>query len=154
MAGDIFKEAPGGPDFADNAGDVGPEMARIRFAKAVPREREWLARIARRDDMNAVAPRAAVKGPQIVPDRSRSQGLVRHPTHESGRGETVSLDITHSSISGFSEVKAKVKSADSGAKAEAAKLVMSSGGMNSHKMGPFLCGRAARGVGSGMASDC
>ncbi len=153
MAGDVFEEAPFGADFADDPGDLGPQVARIVLAPPVARKRERLAGIAGRDDMNAFAPRAAVKGSQIVPDRSRSQGRVRHPRHESGCGETVSLDMTNSAISGFCEVKAKVKSSDAGAKADAAKIVRSMGGMNSHTRGPFQRGRAAAGVGLDLASD-
>jgi hypothetical protein len=98
--------------------------------------------------MNAAAPRAAVEGSQIVPDRCRSQGRVRHPRHESGRGETVSLDMTHSAVSGFGEMQAKVEAPDTGAKAEAEQRVMSAGGMKSHTRRPFHRGPAALGGGS------
>ncbi len=128
-------------------------MARIVLTLSVAREREGLTGITGSDDMNAAAPRSAVKGSQIVPDRSRSQGLVRHPRHESGRGETVSLDITHSSISGFGDVQAKVESSDTGAKADAAKVVMSCWGTKSHTGRPFLRGLAALGSGSPRASN-
>ncbi len=137
MAGDVFKEAPFRLHFADNAGDVGPEVPGVLVALAVSAEGKGLAGITGREEMNAAAPRFAVEGFDIVPDRSRSQGRVRHPRHESGRGETVPLDITHSSVSGFSEVKAKVKSSDTGAKADAEKAVRSVGGTKSHTVGPF-----------------
>ncbi len=153
MAGDVFKEAPFRRDLADDPGDGGPEVARIVLPPAVPGQRKRLAGITGRDDMNAAAPRPAVEGSQIVPDRSRSQGRVRHPGHESGRGETVSLDMAHSSIAGFGNVQAKVEASDTGAKADAAKAVMSVGGMKSHTQYPFRRGRAARGSGSWVASD-
>jgi hypothetical protein len=102
--------------------------------------------------MNAAAPRVAVEGSQIVPDRSRSQGRVRHPGHEDGRGESVSLDIAHGPVSGFGQVQPEIQSSDAGAKAEAAKVVMSSGGMNSHKAGPFRRDRVASVKGSNQAS--
>lgn len=153
MAGDVFKEAPFGRNFADDSGDVGPQMPGVVFALAAPRKRERLAGITGRDDMNAAAPRPAVKGSQIVPNRCRAQGRVRHPRHESGRCETVSLDITHSAVSGLCKMNAEIESCDTGAKAEAAKLVMSGGGMNSHTRGPFQRGLAAAGGGSDLASD-
>lgn len=152
MTWDVFKEAPAGLDLADDPGDLWPEMARIVSPEPVSAEAEGLAGITGRDDMNAAAPRAAVEGSQIVPYRSRSQGRVRHPRHESGRGETVSLDIAHSSISGLCEVQAKIEASDTGAKADAAKLFMSFGGTNSHTRDPFHRGRAAAGSGS-LASD-
>ena len=104
MAGDVLEEAPLGADFADDAGNFGPEVAGIVTAKPVSGQAEGLAGITGRDEMNAAAPSSAVEGSQIVPYRSRSQGRVSHPRHESGRGETVSLDIAHSSISGLCEV--------------------------------------------------
>jgi hypothetical protein len=153
MADDVFKEAPFRGDVLDDPGDGGPEVAGIVFALAVPRQRERLAGITGRDDMYAAAPRSAIEGSQIVPNRSRAQGRVCHPRHESGRGETVSLDMTHSSVSGLCEVNAEIEASDAGAKAEAAKVVMSVGGMNSHTSGPFQRGLAAAGVGSDLASD-
>lgn len=154
MAGDVLEEAPFGLHFADDAGDIGPEVAGVVLAQAAAREGEGLAGIAGSDDMNAAAPRSAVEGSEIVPDRSRSQGRVCHPGHESGRGETVSLDIAHSAISGFSDVQTEIQSSDAGAKADAAKFVMSDGGMKSHTSGPFLRAPGARAKGSGSASGC
>lgn len=153
MAGDVLEEAPFGRNLPNDPGDLGPEVPGVFLALAVPCQAERLAGITGRDEMNAAAPRAAVEGSQIVPDRSRSQGLVRHPRHESGRGETDSLDIAHSSISGFCEVQAKIEASDTGAKADAAKLVMSFGGMNSHTRGPFHRGPAAAGSGSRASDD-
>ena len=152
MTGDVFKEAPFGSCLADNAGDLGPEVAGIIGTEPVACKRERLARITGSDEMNPAAPRLATEGSQIVPDRSRSQGRVCHPCHESGRGERVSLDMTHSSISGFGQMQAEVKSADAGAKADAAKLAKSLGGTKSHKRFPFRRSRSCRGWGSGMAS--
>jgi hypothetical protein len=153
MADDVLEETPFRGDFVDDPGDLGPEVAVVILTPPEAREREGLARIAPRDEMNAVAPRSAIEGSEIVPDNSRSQGRVRHPCHESGRCISVSLDITHSPVSGFGKVQTKVEASDSGAKAEAAKVVMSLGGMNSHTVGPFHRGPAAAVSGSKVASD-
>lgn len=152
MAGDVFEEAPFGSDLAGDPGDFGPEMAGIAVAEAVSGKAEGLAGITGSDDMNAAAPRSAVEGSQIVPYRSRSQGRVCHPRHESGRGVTVSLDMANSTISGLCEVKAEIEASDTGAKADAAKVFRSFGGMNSHTSCPFRRGLAALGGGS-VASD-
>ncbi|KQI66882.1 hypothetical protein AN189_18510 [Loktanella sp. 3ANDIMAR09] len=152
MAGDVLEEAELGSDFVDDTCNIGPEVPGVVVSAPVARQGERLARISGSDDMNAATPRAAVEGFEIVPDRSRSQGRVRHPCHESGRGETVSLDITHSAISGFCEVKAEIQSADTGAKADAAKVVMSFGGTKSHTRGPFHRDRVAWVRGSSGAS--
>lgn len=117
------------------------------------REGEGLAGITGSDEMNAAAPGPAVKGSQIVPDKSRSQGRVRHPRHESGRGESVSLDIANGAIPGLGDVHAEIQSADAGAKAEAANFVMSWGGTKSHMRPSFFRDLVARRKGSG-ASGC
>lgn len=154
MAGDVFEKAPFRRDLADDAGDIGPQVARVFLAEPASRQRERLAGITGSDDMNAAAPRSAVEGFEIVPDRSRSQGRVCHPCHENGRGETVSLDMAHSSISGFGDVQADIQSSDTGAKADAAKIVMSVGGMKSHTWGPFRHAQGVAVAGSAMASGC
>jgi hypothetical protein len=125
MADDVLEEAPFGLHFADDPRDLGPEVAVVVLSLPEAREGEGLAGITARDEMNAAAPRAAVEGSEIVPDRSRSQGRIRHPGHESGRCVSVSLDITHSAISGHCKVQAEVESSDPCTKADAAKLVMS-----------------------------
>jgi hypothetical protein len=159
MAGDVLEEAPLRRDLADDAGDLGPEVPGIVPALPIAAEREGLAGITGRDEMNAAAPRSAIEGAQIVPDRSRSQGRVRHPGHEDRRGKSVPLDETHSAVSGLGQVEAEIEASDSGAKTEAAKLVIeapvvNAGGMNSHKANPFRRGLAARGQGSEVASGC
>jgi hypothetical protein len=133
----VFKEAPLRLHLFDDAGDVWPEVPGVVFPLAGAAECEGLAGITGRDEMNAATPRFAIEGFEIVPNRSRIQGRVRHPRHESGCGETVSFDITHSSVSGFCEVKAKIKSCDTGAKAEAANVFMFFGGTKSHTLRPF-----------------
>lgn len=154
MPGDVLEEAPFGSDLAHDPGDVGPEVAGIVLPPAKPGKAEGLAGITGSDDMNAAAPRSAVEGSQIVPDNSRSQRRVRHPCHESGCCTCVPLDETHSAISGLREMEPEVESADPGAKAEAAKVVMS-WGMNSHTNRPFRAARGARVTGSGWkASGC
>ncbi len=154
MAGDVLEEAPLRRDLGDDPRDLGPEVARVVAAFAVPAQCEGLAGITGKDAMNAAAPRSAVEGSQVVPDRSRCQGRVRHPGHEDRRGESVPLDETHSPVSGFGQVKSEVEAADACTKAEAAKLVMSIGGMNSHKEDPFRRGLAAQVMGSDVASGC
>jgi len=56
MMGDILKEDEGRLDFSDDAGDVGPEVARVFSAEALARDGERLARIARSDDVHRAAP--------------------------------------------------------------------------------------------------
>lgn len=154
MARHVFKEAPFRPGFGHDAGDVRPEVPGIARSLAQAREGEGLTGITGRDEMYAPAPRSAIEGSQIVPDRSRSQGRVRHPRHESGRGETVSLDIAHGAISGFRQLQAEIQSSDTGAKADAANVFMSFGGTKSHTIGPFLRAPGALSRTSLRVSEC
>jgi hypothetical protein len=128
MMGDILEEHEGRLDLADDAGDMGPEMARIVRAPALARDREWLARIARSDDVHRAAPRAAVEGGNIVPDRRAIQGRVFHPRHESGCGEGFPFDMAHSTISGDGDGEPEVEPARAGAEGEAEEACVSGSG--------------------------
>ncbi len=100
MMGDILEKHERRFALADDAGDMRPEVSRIVRAPALARDGERLARIARIDDIHRAAPRVAVEGGNVVPERRAIQGRVFHPRHEDGRGVGVPLDVTHSAISG------------------------------------------------------
>lgn len=119
MMGDIFEEYEGWFDFADNPGDMRPEVAWILGTPALARHAERLARISRRDDIHRAAPRSAVECGNVVPDNRLIQGRVRHPRHESGRGICFPLDMAHSSISGQGEGEAEIDPARAGAEGQA-----------------------------------
>lgn len=122
MIGDIFEEDESRIAFPDDAGNVRPEMARIGFAETPPGNGEWLARVARSEDIHEAAPWTAVEGGNVVPDRCRIQGLVCHPRHESGCCEGFPLDVTHSPVSGTGDVEAEVEPAGTGAQREAVQV--------------------------------
>lgn len=128
MMGDIFEKDEGRLAFADDALDVRPEMAWIGSAQPFSRERERLAWIARKEDVHTSAPRAAVEGGNVVPDRRLIQDLIFHPRHENGRGVGVPLDITHSSILGTSNGEPEIEAARSGTEGEAKQACFSSSG--------------------------
>lgn len=119
MMGDILKEDEGGVDLSNDAGDARPEMAWVVDTPALARDGERLARIARSDDVHCAAPRAAVEGSNIVPDRRVIQGRVFHPRHESGCGEGFPFDMAHSSISGQGDGEPEVDATGAGAEREA-----------------------------------
>ena len=128
MMGDILKEDEGRLDLADDAGDMRPEVARVVRAPAFARDREWLARIARSDDVHRAAPRAAVEGSNVVPDNSLIQGRVFHPRHESGCGVGFPFDMAHSTISGEGDGEPEVEPARPGAEGEAEEACVSGPG--------------------------
>ena len=115
MMGDILEEHEGRFDFADDTGDMRPEMAWVVRTPAFACDRERLARIARSDDVHRAAPRASVEGGNVVPDNSLIQGRVFHPRHESGCGEGFPFDMAHSTISGDGNGEPKIEPACAGA---------------------------------------
>ena len=119
MMGDIFEEHEGRRAFADDPGDMRPEVARVIGTPALARHAERLARIARRDEIHRAAPWLAVECGNVVPDNRLIQGRVRHPCHESGRSVGLPLDMAHSSISGQGEGETEIDPARAGAEGEA-----------------------------------
>lgn len=109
VASHVLEEDEFGPALADDAGDVGPEMALIGGAELLAGGAERLAGVSRNDEIHCSAPRAAVEGLKIVPNRSEIQGLVFHPRHENGRAVGFPLDVTDSTGSGEGSVHCKVE---------------------------------------------
>ena len=115
VAWDVLEEDQRRGDLVDDPSDVRPEVARVGFSGAVAGDGERLARVARRDEIHDSAPRAAVEGREIVPDRRAIQGRVFHPGHEDGRGEGFPLDVAHTAVAvSESELEPELESADSG----------------------------------------
>jgi hypothetical protein len=88
MSADVLEEYPLRPDLDDDP----PE--------------------ARSEDIHASTPASAIEGFDVVPDRSLTQGLIRHPGHESGRSEGFPLDVTHSAIARLGDVQPEVETSD------------------------------------------
>lgn len=126
MPGDVFEEDEAGARLLDDPGDVRPEVAGILGTLSLARGAEGLAGVARRDDIHPAAPRSAVEGGKLVPDRCRCQGLLRHPGHEGGRSVAFPLDVTHSAIPGEGDVEAELEASGAGAEGKTAE------GMKSH----------------------
>lgn len=132
VVGHVLKEDARRPHLADDAGDVGPEVAGIVSASAPAGGAERLARVARSEDIHASTPASAVEGAQIVPDRSVIQGRIRHPRHESGRSTGFPFDITHSSGTGLGDPEGEVEAAGAGTETEDGEVVGTTGGIWSH----------------------
>jgi hypothetical protein len=114
VARDVLEEGERGSALVEDASDFGPQVALVALPEPLAGDAEWLARVARSDEIHAATPRSAVEGSEIVPDRSLIHGLVAHPGHEDGRGEGVPLDVAHgAAVGGQSDTK--LKPADAGA---------------------------------------
>ena len=105
-----------------------PEMARVVRAPPLARDGEWLARIARSDDVHRAAPWAAVETDNVVPDRRVIQGRVFHPRHEDGCGVGFPFDMAHSTVSGDGDGEPEVETACAGAEGEAEQTSVSGSG--------------------------
>nr|WP_043743965.1 hypothetical protein [Paramagnetospirillum magneticum] len=105
MGPDVLEEPPFGPGIIEDAAEMGPHPAWIIDAAPPAGVAFALARVSARDEIHDSTPRAAVEGGNVVPDRSRIQGRIRHPRHESGRSTGFPLDVTHSPVSGQGDVE-------------------------------------------------
>ncbi len=73
MTGDVFEEDPFRAAFADDAGDVWPEVAGIVRPAAFPGRAEGLAGVSGEDDVERPAEGAGVEAAQVGPDRGRGE---------------------------------------------------------------------------------
>jgi len=71
VASDVFEKDPAQAvaKLSDDAGDVGPEVARIVGPKALPGLAERLTRIASQQGVDGSCKWLGVEGCEIVPDR-------------------------------------------------------------------------------------
>lgn len=115
VPGDVLEEPKRGAGFVEDSCDVRPQVSLVGVAESSSGDAEWLARVAACDEIHRATPRSSVEGSKVRPDRRAIQGLVFHPGHEDGRGESVPLDITHGATPGG---QAEVDASDTGAQAE------------------------------------
>lgn len=105
MGADVLEECPLGPGVGQDAAEMGPHPAGVIDAAPPAGVAFALARVAARDEIHDSTPRSAVEGGNVVPDRSRIQGLIRHPRHEGSRSMGFPFDVTHSPVSGQGDVE-------------------------------------------------
>ena len=118
MPGDVFEEDPFGAAFADDPGDVGPEMAGIVGAAAPSGRAEGLAGIACEDGVEGAAEGASVEAAQVGPDRGRGEvsGCLRGD--DDRLWPLLPLDKGASVIAGFGEHEAQIKASAACAEGE------------------------------------
>nr|WP_235933419.1 hypothetical protein [Rhodobacter ruber] len=118
MTGDVFQEDPFRAAFADDAGNVGPEVAGIIDAAALSGRAERLAGIACEDRTERAAEGAGVEAAQIGPDRGRGEvsGCLRGD--EDRPWPVLPLDEGAGVIAGFGEHEAQIKASAACAEGE------------------------------------
>lgn len=68
MARHVFEEDPFGFDFANDPGDIWPEVAFVVGPKPLSGLAEWLAWVAGEDGVESAAEWPSVETPQVIPD--------------------------------------------------------------------------------------
>lgn len=114
-AWDVLQEDERGSNLAKDPFDVVPDPSLVVFSEAFPGDGEGLAWEARRDEIHSVTKRSAVEGREVVPDRSRIQGLFFHPGHEDGRRVCFPLDVCQNPVGGEDESDSEFQPSDPGA---------------------------------------
>jgi hypothetical protein len=139
MMGDILEEDEGRLDLGDDAGDMRPQVTRVVRAPPLARDGERLARIARSDDIHRAAPRAAVKGDNVVPDWRVVEAAVAHSGAEDGCREGVPFDKADGSGRWQSDLEAEVEPARAATQAEHVHV----GNSRTSQSPDCSCGKAA-----------
>lgn len=109
MPGDIFEEDPFRAAFADDAGDVGPEVAGIVGAAAFPGRAEGLAGVSGQDGIEGAAEGPGIEVAQVGPDRGRGEVPRALGRDEDGAGPVLPLDEGAGVIAGLGEHEAQIK---------------------------------------------
>lgn len=109
VTGDVFEEDPFRAAFADDAGDVGPEMTGIIGAAAFPGRAEGLAGIACEDGIEGATKGAGVEAAQVGPDRGRGEIPRALGCDEDCPWPVLPLDEGAGVIVGLGEHEAQIK---------------------------------------------
>ena len=110
VPGDVFEEDPCGAAFADDAGDIWPEVAGVVGTLAFSGRAEGLAGISSEDGIEGTAKGLRIKAAQIVPDRGRGEVSCALGGNEDGARPVLPLDEGAGVISGFGEHDAQIQS--------------------------------------------
>lgn len=109
VTGDVFEEDPLGAAFANDAGDVGPEVARIVGTAALSGRAEGLAGISGEDGVESAAKGPGIEAAQVGPDRGRGEvsDCLRRDEHRPW--PVLPFDEGAGVIAGFGEHEAQIK---------------------------------------------
>lgn len=109
VTGDVFEKHPLGAAFADDTGDLGPEVTGIVGAAALSGSAEGLAWISGEDDVEGPAKGASIEAAQIIPDRGRCEIPCALGSDEDSAGPVLPLDKCPGVIAGFGQHDAQIQ---------------------------------------------
>lgn len=118
VPGDVFEEDPFGVAFANDAGDVGPEVTGIVGTAAFPGRAEGLARVACEDGIESTAEGTGIEAAQIGPDRGRGEVACALGDDEDGARPVLPFDEGAGVIAGLGEHEAQIKASAACAEGE------------------------------------
>jgi len=108
----VLKEAPSGSYLANKPFNLRPQVPRVRFTRPLARNAERLAGIAANEANHLTAPRPAIKGSNIRPDRRFIQPTLLHLVNQVRAAERFSLHVTDAASLRHSDSKSEVESSD------------------------------------------
>jgi hypothetical protein len=109
VARNVFEEHPRGAAFADDAGDVGPEVTGIVGTLAFASGTERLAGISGEDDVESAAEWPGIEAAQIVPDWRGGEVSCALGGDEHSSGPILPFDKGTGVIAGLGEHEAQIK---------------------------------------------
>ena len=109
VTGDVFEEHPLWGTFADNPGDIGPEVPRIIGTATLSGSAEGLAGVTGKDDVEGPAEGPGIETAQIIPDRGRGEVSSALGRDEDGAGPYFPFDKCAGVKSGFGEHEAQIQ---------------------------------------------
>ncbi len=109
VTGYVFEKDPLGAAFADDTGDIGPEVAGVVGATALSGRAEGLAGISGEDDVEGTAERPGIETAEIIPDRGRCETPGALGGDEDGAGPVLPLDEGAGVETGFGQHDAQIQ---------------------------------------------
>jgi hypothetical protein len=109
VTGDVLEKHPCGAALADDAGDVGPQVAGIVGPATLSGGAEGLAGISGEDGIEGTAEWAGIEAAQIVPDRCRGEISRALGGNENRAGPVLPFNERAGVIAGLGEHEAQIK---------------------------------------------
>ena len=118
VPGDVFEKDPFGGAFPDDAGDLGPEVARIVGSTAFASGTERLAGVSGENDVEGTSERPGIETAQIVPDRGRGEVPGALGRDEDSARPLFPFDKGAGVKSGFGQHEAQIKASAASAEGQ------------------------------------